>query len=97
MTVLGIKSMAMTNHQVEDDINHPKAWYHPIEDYELVKKAVNYSINQGVDIIIPTGSMEYFRWGVQLMNEGLSFSEEDYKTLQALAQGTIPLFPLKQR
>jgi hypothetical protein len=72
-------------------------WYHPLEDYELVKKAVNYSINQGVDVIIPTGSMEYFRWGVQLMNEGLTFSEEDYKTLQALAQGTIPLFPLKQR
>ncbi len=97
MTVLGIKSMAMTNHQEEDNIHHPKSWYHPIDDYEIVKKAVNYSVDQGVDIIIPTGEYKYFKWGVDIANEGFAFNEDYRKELQALADGTIPLFPLKQR
>lgn len=97
MTVLGIKSMAMTNHKPSDSVDHPKAWYHPLEDYDLVKKAVNYSISQGVDIIIPSGSMDYFKWGVQVIEEGLAFSQDDYKQLKDIAFGTVPLFPIKQR
>ena len=37
MGILGIKSMALTDHLKSDDINHPKAWYHPIEDKNFSK------------------------------------------------------------
>lgn len=97
MTVLGIKSMALTNHKESDSIDHPKAWYHPIEDYELARKAVSYSVSQGVDIIIPPGDFESFKWAVQIENTDFNLSDQDINHLKEVASGTIPLFPIKQR
>lgn len=97
MGVLGIKSMALSDHKPSDDVAHPKAWYHPIEEYDTAKKAVNYSVSQGVDIIIPPGNFESFKWAVQIVNEGLQLTEEDVECLKEVAKGTIPLFPLKSR
>jgi aryl-alcohol dehydrogenase-like predicted oxidoreductase len=97
MVVIGIKSMALSEHKPTDDADHPKAWYHPIEDYELARKAVSYSVSQGVDIIVPPGDIESFRWAVKIENEGLGLTEEELESLEAIAADTVPLFPLKQR
>jgi len=97
MAILGIKSMALTNHMPSDDVDHPKAWYHPIEDYKLAKKAVNYTLSQGVSVILPPGDFDNFKRAVQIINEGLALTEEDYEYLKKIADDTLPLFPLKQR
>lgn len=97
MVVLGIKSMALSEHKPSDDQDHPKAWYHPVEDYDLAKKAVNYSVSKGVDIIVPPGDFESFKWAVKIAETGFKFSEKDYDDLREVAIGTVPLFPLKAR
>lgn len=97
MVVLGIKSMALAEHQESDDQDHPKAWYHPIEDFETARKAVSYSVSQGVNIIIPPGDFESFKWAVKIEEGGLTLTNEDLDALKAIANGTVPLFPLKQR
>ena len=97
MAVLGLKAMALTEKQPKDTKKHPKAWYHPIEDYDLAKLAVNYTFSQGADVIIPPGSYNAVKWAVQIVNEGLSFTQEDFDKLKETALGTSPLFPLKQR
>lgn len=97
MTVLGIKSMVLTSFQEGDKEKYPKAWYHPIEDYELAKKAVNYSIDRGVDIIIPPGNIDHFRWALKIINDGLHINESDVNELRKIANHTTPLFPLKAR
>ncbi|MBV1756878.1 MAG: aldo/keto reductase [Dethiosulfatibacter sp.] len=97
LAILGLKSMVLTEHTPSDDENYPKAWYHPIEDYDLAKKAVNYSLSKGVDAIVPPGDFESFKMAVKIVNEGLSFSDEDYESLKKVALSTVPLFPLKAR
>lgn len=97
MTVIGIKSMALCEHKASDDVNHPKAWYHPIEDFELARKTVSYSVSQGVDIIIPPGNFEAFKWAVEIERKGLSLSDEEFEALTTLANQTVPLFPIKKR
>lgn len=97
MTVLGIKAMALTRLQESDRDKYPKAWYHPIEDYVLAKKAVNYVLDRGVDIILPPGDIEHFRWAVKIANEGLHLSASDRQDLSTIANDTNPLFPLKAR
>lgn len=97
MGILGIKSMALTEHQPKDSIDHPKAWYHPIEDYHLAKAAVNYSISRGVDIIVPPGNIDHFRWAIQIMKEGLAMDEQMLQLLNDIANKNKPLFPLKAR
>ncbi len=97
MTVLGIKSMVLSNHKPSDDVNHPKAWYHPIEDNDLERKAVGYSISQGVDIIIPPGDFDSFKRAVKIAEAGFMLSDTELLSLKEVADGTVPLFPLKQR
>jgi aryl-alcohol dehydrogenase-like predicted oxidoreductase len=97
MTLIGIKSMALCEHKPSDDVDHPKAWYHPIEDFDLARKAVSYSVSQGVDIIIPPGNFEAFKWAVQIEGTGLELTQEELESLKDVASGTVPLFPLKKR
>jgi len=98
MGIIGIKSMAYSEKQASDAIDHPKAWYHPIEDFELAKKAVKYTFSRGVDVIVPPGDIHYLRWAIQIMNQdNLSLSDDDLDTLKAVAHQTVPLFPLKAK
>lgn len=97
MAVLGIKSMALTERQAGDDEKHPKAWYHPIEDFDLAKKAVNYTISRQVDVIVPPGNINHFRWALKIMGTPLSLEESDLKDLEKEADQQVPLFPLKAR
>lgn len=97
MAVLGIKSMAQSVKLSGDDEKHPKAWYHPVEDKELGYKAVKYSMHRGVDVIVPPGDIEHFRWAVEYMDRSLDFSEDELEMLKALAEENVPLFPLKAR
>lgn len=98
MGIIGIKSMAYSEKQASDAIDHPKAWYHPIEDFELAKKAVKYTFSRGVDVIVPPGDIHYLRWAIQIMNQdNLSLSDDDLDTLKAVAHQTVPLFPLKTK
>jgi len=97
MGILGIKSMALTEHLKSDDINNPKAWYHPIEDKKLAKLAVNYSLDRGVDIILPPGDINRFRWALEIMNSDLKLNDEDIHKLKEVANTYKPLFPLKAR
>jgi len=97
MAILGIKSMALTEHLATDDVDHPKAWYHPIEDFELASSAVRYAVNQGVDVIIPPGDFASFKWAVEIAEGSLDLTEADMTALNDAAKMTVPLFPLKQR
>ncbi len=97
MGILGIKSMVLTEHQEGDDTNHPKAWYHPIEDKNLAKLAVHYSLDRGVDIIVPPGNINHFRWALESMKSDLQLSDEELHYLKEIANTYKPLFPLKAR
>lgn len=97
MAVIGIKSMALTNHKAADDIDHPKAWYHPIEDMEIAKNAVKYTLSKGVDVIVPPGDFKSFKKAVEFVNGDLTLTSEELAKLKEIAIDTEPLFPIKQR
>lgn len=97
MAILGIKSMALTERQKGDDKKHPKAWYHPIEDKDLAYKAVKYTFSRQVDVIVPPGDINHFRWALDYMNKDLKFTKKDMDDLENEAEKMIPLFPLKER
>jgi aryl-alcohol dehydrogenase-like predicted oxidoreductase len=98
MGIIGIKSMVLSNHQESDAIDYPKAWYHPIDNFELASKAVKYSFSRGVDVIIPPGNIHQFRWAVDIMKQfEIPLSENDLEELVSIANATVPLFPLKAK
>ena len=50
-----------------------------------------------MDVIIPPGNMEQFRWAVKIMKDNLILTEKELKDLTKIANSTVPLFPLKSR
>ena len=54
-------------------------------------------IVKGVDVIIPPGNIEQFRWAVKIMKDNLILTERELKDLTKIANSTVPLFPLKSR
>lgn len=98
MGIIGIKSMAYGEKLPSDATDHPKAWYHPIEDFELASKAVKYTFSRGVDVIVPPGDIHYLRWAIRIINQpNLNLTEEELDTLRPIAHQTVPLFPLKAK
>lgn len=98
MGILGIKSMAQTEKQPSDAVKHPKAWYHPIEDYNLANLAMRYTLSRGVNIVIPPGDIEHFRWAVKIIDQlDQPLTEDELTLLKNVAKENVPLFPLKAR
>lgn len=97
MGIVGIKSMALTSSQEGDLEKYPKAWYHPIENFNLASQAVRYSFAQGVQVIIPPGDIEHLRWAIRIASSNLNLSAEDLEDLKRTAHQYHPLFPLKER
>lgn len=98
MGIIGLKSMVLTERQESDAIDYPKAWYHPIENFQLAKTAVKYTFSKGVDVIIPPGNIAQFRWAIEIMKQfDLPLNEDDLEELCKIANSTVPLFPLKKK
>jgi hypothetical protein len=97
MSILGIKSMTLTEKQKGDDVKHPKAWYHPIEDKNLAHKAFKYTLLSKVDVIEPPGNINHIRWVIDNMNMDLKMTQKNPDELEKIAKKMIPLFPLKAR
>jgi aryl-alcohol dehydrogenase-like predicted oxidoreductase len=98
MGIIGIKSMVLSNHQESDTLNYPKAWYHPIDNFELAIKAVKYTFSRGIDVIIPPGNIAQFRWAIEIMKQyEIPLSDDDLEELISIANATVPLFPLKAK
>lgn len=98
MGIIGIKSMALSVKQESDAINHPKAWYHPIESFDLANKAVKYTLSRGINVIVPPGDIEHFRWALEIMkNIDQPLTDDEIHALNLLANDTVPLFPLKAK
>ncbi|MBE0450250.1 MAG: aldo/keto reductase [Clostridia bacterium] len=98
MGIIGLKSMVLSERQESDVIDYPKAWYHPIENFELANKAVKYTFSRGVDVIIPPGNIAQFRWAIEIMKQyDIPLNEQDLEELSRIANATVPLFPLKKK
>lgn len=97
MAVLGLKAMALTEHMPTDDVDHPKAWYHPIEDPDIASKALRYTWSQGVKVIIPPGDFVNFKRAVEIAKGPSDFTEDDLQALKQVVAETVPLFPIKKR
>ncbi len=98
MGIIGLKSMVLSERQESDVIDYPKAWYHPIENFELASKAVKYTFSRGVDVIIPPGNIAQFRWALEIMKQyEIPLNKQDLDELSKIANATVPLFPLKKK
>ena len=72
---------------------YTKCWYKPIDDLELVRAALYFSLSQEITAAIPPGDERIYRMAEKLAAGFRTMPEEDQTALLASAAGLTPLFP----
>lgn len=73
---------------------HPKAWYRPIDDPALARKALRFTLSEDITAAIPPGDEGIFRMAVDLAAEFAPLSRAEREEVLAAAKGVKPLFPV---
>ena len=91
---LALKGMA--SHQLADAGQRvrEKCWYHPLEDPELARLALRFTLSQPVTAAIPPGDPELYRMAVEIGQYFAPITEDEIERLRQAAKGLSPLFEL---
>jgi aryl-alcohol dehydrogenase-like predicted oxidoreductase len=92
MGILALKPMALQKWQDQGKKQqHPKCWYEPIAEKELAKKALIWTLGQGVTAMLPPGDEALFRIAMNL-GPNLADSKPKNKELEDLTAKLDPIF-----
>lgn len=89
---LALKALAYTPWDKGAEKTHPKCWYRPIDDVELARKALAFTLTQGITAAIPPGDERIFRMALDLASALEPLSVEDQASLLASAETMTPIF-----
>lgn len=72
---------------------YKKCWYRPVDDLELVRSALYFTLSQDLTSAIPPGEERIYRMAETLAAGFKPLTDEEVETLLASAAGVPPLFP----
>jgi len=89
---LALKAMAHTTWKEGESHTYPKCWYHPIEDPDLARQALRFTLSEDVTAAIPPGDERLFRIALAAAPGIQPLSAAERRDLLASAAGTTPIF-----
>lgn len=93
--IIAIKAMAKQTWPEGVEKNYEKCWYQPVDDPELVRKAINFTLSRDASLILPPGNEKLYRLALNTIAEH-SYSQptkEQLEQLQAYADDLDTIFP----
>jgi aryl-alcohol dehydrogenase-like predicted oxidoreductase len=88
---LAIKAMAHGPWRKSDKRKYPNCWYRPIEDKELAKQALRFTLSEDITAAIPPGDERLFRMTLELAPEITPLNAGEREALLASTRGLRPL------
>jgi predicted aldo/keto reductase-like oxidoreductase len=92
MGILALKAMALTPLGKGEEKFDKNVWYRPIQDEEIMKMALKYTLSKNITAAVPPGKNTLFLKALEFMNNYQPISEEETTKLLALAKTTKPIF-----
>ncbi|MDO8952323.1 MAG: aldo/keto reductase, partial [Draconibacterium sp.] len=92
MGILALKAMALTPLEQGEAKFDKNVWYRPIQDEEIMKIALKFTLSKNITAAIPPGENTLFLKALEFMNEFKPISEDETNKLLALAKTTKPIF-----
>jgi aryl-alcohol dehydrogenase-like predicted oxidoreductase len=89
---MALKAMAHTTWKEGETHSYPKCWYHPIEDPELARKALRFTLSEDITAAIPPGDERLFRIALAAAPGLKPLTAGERRDLLASAQGLTPIF-----
>ena len=93
MGVIAIKALARQKLPDKAEKKYHKAWYEPIDDPTLAKAALNWTLNQDVDIAISPGHAELLALAMEVLEQCGTLTDEDMALLKSVAAQCVPIMP----
>jgi aryl-alcohol dehydrogenase-like predicted oxidoreductase len=88
---LAIKAMAHGPWRKSDKREYPNCWYRPIDNRNLAKQALRFTLSEGVTAAMPPGDERLFRMALELAHDLPPLSAAERETLLASTRGLRPL------
>ena len=92
MGILALKAMALTHLNEGEKSIFKNVWYRPIQNEEIMKMALKYTLSKNITAAIPPGQSTLFLKALEFMNDFEAISEKETQKLIALAKITKPVF-----
>jgi aryl-alcohol dehydrogenase-like predicted oxidoreductase len=89
---LALKSMAHRHWRKGEKREYPNCWYRPIEDRNLARQALRFTLSEGVTAAIPPGDERLFRMALELAHDLPSLGPGEREALLAGTRRVRPLF-----
>jgi predicted aldo/keto reductase-like oxidoreductase len=88
---LAIKALAHGPLRKNDERKYPNCWYRPIEDRELARKALRFTLSEKITAAVPPGDERLFRLALDLAPELTPMPPEERAEFLQSARGLKPL------
>lgn len=92
VTTLALKSMAYSQKTEASKEKYPKCWYRPVEDPKLARKALQFTLSEGVTAAIPPGDERLFKLALTLTKDLEPITPTERQELLASTEGLQPIF-----
>jgi len=88
---LAIKAMAHGPWRKNEKRKYPNCWYRPIEDRDLARQALRFTLSEDVTAAIPPGDIRLFRMALDFVDDLPPLSGKEREALLAGAKRLRPL------
>jgi len=92
MGILALKAMAFTGVPEGEEKPYQKLWYKPIEDDQITRLSLRFTLAQGTTAAIPPGDTKFFWKAVDFAQDISQITEEEIRQLEGVSQNVQPLF-----
>jgi predicted aldo/keto reductase-like oxidoreductase len=92
MGILALKAMALTRLEKGEEKLFKNVWYKPIQDEEVMKMALKFTLSKNITAAVPPGKNTLFLKALEYMNDFEAITETETNKLLALSKVTKPIF-----
>ena len=89
---LALKSLAYTKWPEGAHHTYPNCWYQPVEEGDLARQALRFTLSEDITAAIPPGDERLFRLALELAQEFKPLSRGERQALLARTAGVEPIF-----
>ena len=92
MGILALKAMALTLLKEGEAKPYKNVWYRPVQDDEMSKLALRYTLSKEITAAIPPGDAEFFWKGLEVARDFKPITLAESERLKNLSSGNPPIF-----
>ena len=92
MGILALKAMALTRRKEGEEKIFKNVWYRPIQDEEVMKMALKFTLSKDITAAVPPGKNTLFLKALEFINDFEPITKKEEKKLAELAKSTEPIF-----